>query len=120
VSEHYYHGGIVGLEADDVLLPPAHTRAVSISDVAGWPVCRRDRVYLTPDLEEARVYAGLTSGRGDVYEVVPVGELEREHAGSFMAPAARITAVVERGVDKRQALERIEVDLARARRAGAA
>lgn len=110
---HLWHGGVPDLRPGDQIRPgqsrPAHP---------GCPWCearergeagpggidplafRTDRVYLTPIREYARHYASLY-GRGDLYRVEPDGEVERsteDTIETWLAPAAIVTAVVERAV----------------------
>jgi hypothetical protein len=64
------------------------------------PSHRPAEVYLTSDREYARHYASLY-GRGDLYRVVPVGDLAESAEDSFptwTAPAARVVAVYARAV----------------------
>lgn len=64
------------------------------------PRARPDRVYMTRHRGYARHYASLW-GRGDLYRVEPVGPLERsleDTIESWMAPGARVLAVVERAI----------------------
>ena len=65
---------------------------------------------MTTDAEEAAVYAALAApgGRGDVYEVEPVGELEPDSAAapgtaSYATPAATVVRVIRRGVPVEEA-----------------
>jgi Rifampin ADP-ribosyl transferase len=99
-----YHGGVPGLVPGQKLLPPSLTGACSCADHDSEH-CRADRVYLTTDAEEAAVYAALATpgGRGDVYEVEPIGELRPDRAAAPMAssyatPAATVARVIRRGV----------------------
>lgn len=76
------------------------------------PTGRPDRVYLTTDRDYARFYASLY-GRGDLYRVEPVGEIElstEDHFETWCAPAARVLAPVDRAVlltpGQRRALDR--------------
>jgi hypothetical protein len=109
----YYHGGVPGLAIGD-LLEPGHSRdhrhpgcpwcaAHERGDAhlgADGPSRRPGRVYMTEDREYARYHASLY-GRGDLYMVEPVGELEPSDEDSFptaVAPAARVLAVLARGV----------------------
>jgi hypothetical protein len=110
-----WHGGVPGLRPGD-LIEPGYERQYH----DGCPFCeaRRaqaaggdvpvldglaehpDQVYLTPVREYARFYASLW-GRGDLYRVDPVGEVEgstEDTMESYRAPAARVVAVVERAV----------------------
>jgi rifampin ADP-ribosylating transferase len=71
-----WHGGAPGLSVGGRILPSCMTGAPSNADYGGGAVCRRDRVYLTVSREQAAFYAALhPSGRGQVYEVEPVGEV---------------------------------------------
>jgi hypothetical protein len=108
-----YHGGVPGLRIGD-LIQPGHSRD---DRHPGCPWCeararggahlgadgpshRPDRVYMTEDREYARYHASLY-GRGDLYLVSPAGEAERSDEDSFpswVAPAARVEAVLNRAV----------------------
>jgi hypothetical protein len=99
-----YHGGVPGLVPGQALYPPSLMGARSCADLDAEH-CRSDRVYLTTDQADAVVYAALVplGGRGDVYEVEPLGVLEPDLPGdlctsSYAAPAATVVAVVRRGV----------------------
>jgi hypothetical protein len=111
-TRRYYHGGIADLRVGDLITPgvDGHRRHHD-----GCPICRarnngqvapldptpdRHGVYLTADREYARYYASLT-GRGDLYVVDPVGDVQRsseDHFDTVIAPAARVWAVYERAV----------------------
>jgi rifampin ADP-ribosylating transferase len=108
-----YHGGVPGLIPGEKLLPPLLTDASSCADYDGEH-CRADRVYVTTDAEEAAMYAALTApgGRGDVYEVEPIGELELDPAAapetsSYATPAATVVRVIRRGVPLEEAAARM-------------
>lgn len=108
-----YHGGARRLDRVGLILPPARTGALSLAEYA--PVTRRDRVYLTADTLVAHMYA-LMVGRGDVYEVEPLGEIEPDpdyrgsaDTPSFQTPMARIVRVVARNVTRWQGLTAEEV-----------
>ncbi len=107
-----FHGGIPDLRAGD-LIEPGHERRVH----AGCPWCtaraaggsflgidgpseRTDRVYATSNRLYAKHYASLW-GRGDLYRVSPVGELEpstEDSIESFTAPAWRVESILDRAV----------------------
>jgi hypothetical protein len=105
-----FHGGVPGLRAGD-LIEPGHERKVH--DGCAWCAARAqlppsadglalqvDRVYLTPERLYARHYASLY-GRGDLYRVEPVGELQRsteDTVETWTAPAARVVAALDRAV----------------------
>lgn len=107
-----FHGGIPDLRAGNVI-EPGHGRKAH----AGCPWCAAraagrahlgmdgpslhgDRVYATTNRLYAKHYASLW-GRGDLYRVEPVGQLElsiEDHIESFTAPAFRVAAVLDRVV----------------------
>ena len=107
-----FHGGAPGLRPGD-LVEPGHERKAHPG--CAWCTARtrgeltaatdglsehQDRVYLTPERLYARYYASLY-GRGDLYRVEPVGELERsteDTVETWTVPAARIVAVLDRAV----------------------
>lgn len=102
------HGGCPYCEAR------ASGRAVVAPDGSpiDAPTGRPDYVYLTVDRDYARFYASLY-GRGDLYRVEPVGDIElstEDHFETWCAPAARILAIVDRAVlltpGQRRALDR--------------
>lgn len=105
-----YHGGRAGLRVGQLLLPPAITGVKPANEYADYPpgVYRPDRVYLTTDPENARLFAALhpsgTADRGgDVYRVEPLHGLERDHdckirGMSYQAPQARIVAIAATSV----------------------
>ncbi len=96
----YYHGGVGHLTKGQYLLPPAITRARSLSEFGAADVHRRDRVYVTTDPHAALLYAAAAPARSAaIYEVEP-DELEHDPdcnvAGlSFQCSRARIVRVVE-------------------------
>lgn len=91
------------------LLPtlPAHkaaTARAALAEIDGVPDAapldpatgRPDRVYLTSHLPYARWYAARS--RGDLYQVRPIGQLERSPEDtweSWTAPSAVVVKVVE-------------------------
>jgi hypothetical protein len=101
----FFHGGTRKLRRGGILLPPAKSGAPSSADFGADGVCRRDRVYVTDDLDQARMFAILAppKGHGSVYEVEPLGDLEpdpdfRGETGSWQVSMARVLRVVERRV----------------------
>lgn len=94
----YFHGGFPRLRAGDFVLPPSVTGSHTTADYGAQAVCRRDRVYVTTDLQAAKIFAAMfPNGRGCVYEGEPDGALEpdpdcRETGYSFQCPRARILA----------------------------
>lgn len=100
-----YHGGARWLDRKGVILPPSRTGAPCGSDFGGAGVHRRDRVYLTSSLDEARMFALLAPprGGGTVYEAEPIGDTEPDPdysgpAVCVQVPMARIVRVVDRRV----------------------
>lgn len=111
-STRLWHGGVPDLKPGD-LIEPGHQR--KSHDGCPWcaardeggahlgidpPSERADQVYLTPIREYARFHASLY-GRGDLYRVEPVGDVERsteDTIETWTAPTARVVAVVERYV----------------------
>lgn len=72
-----YHGGVPGLKIGELVLPPTETGAMSSSDFGACHVHRRDRVYVSSDPLGAAIFAALhPSGKGCVYEVRPLGDIE--------------------------------------------
>lgn len=105
-----FHGGVPGLRPGD-LIEPGHARRVVdgckwCADRATLPATldglpeHDDRVYLTPVRLYGRYYASLY-GRGDLYQVEPLGELlpsTEDNVETWTAPAARVIAAVDRAV----------------------
>lgn len=106
-----FHGGMPDLRPGD-LIQPGHER--KLHDGCPWCEARRDggaylgmdgptpegRVYATTNRLYAKHYASLW-GRGDLYRVEPVGELERsteDSIESFFAPSLRVASVLDRVV----------------------
>jgi hypothetical protein len=105
-----FHGGVPSLRPGD-LIEPGHERKVH--DGCAWCAARAElppgedglpllaaAVYLTPERLYAIHYASLY-GRGDLYRVEPVGELQRsteDTVETWTAPAARVIAVLDRAV----------------------
>lgn len=131
----YFHGGVAGLYPGDRILPPATTgrrasRSFLPDDLRGdADHVREDRVYLTTDVEIARMYAGLhpdgTRKRGgDLYRVTPEGPVEPDPdwlggpGMSVQAVAAWVLGIVKTGVPRRPFLAFAQMVLAEERRAG--
>jgi len=106
-----FHGGVPGLRVGD-LIEPGHDRKVhegypwcearvNGTTFAGMdPLSQPGRVYFTTHRLYAKHYASLW-GRGDLYRVVPVGDVLRspeDSIESFTAPALRVAAVLDRMV----------------------
>lgn len=112
MNPRLYHGGAPGLRVGD-LIKPGHERRHH--DGCAWCEARRkgeahqgidgpsrhqDRVYVTTHRLYARHYASLW-GRGDLYRAEAVGDLTRsteDTVETFLVPAARIAAVLDRAV----------------------
>lgn len=110
MSRILYHGGVPDLEPGD-LIEPGHSRDTQHDDC---PICRKRReqgaaapegtqhpenVYCTTNRLYAKLHASLY-GRGDVYQVEPLGELtpstdEGDPEGSYRCPLLRVKRVVD-------------------------
>lgn len=105
----YFHGGVSGLVPGDLIEPPtSNQRAMEYRTavdrgkamVGQSYVSDPGKVYMTTDLGYARVYADRH--RGDVYEVVPLGQVDKDPdhlQNCFQSFGARVVKVVERQVD---------------------
>ena len=71
MKTRYLHGGNRKLNVGDYILPPSETGAIGISH----PSHRKDRVYMTPDIVDARFYASAAK-HPVVYQVIPDGDIE--------------------------------------------
>lgn len=117
----YFHGGVSGLYPGDRLLPPSQTGARASRDFLPEAMremaahVRTDRVFLTTELELARMYAGLHPDGdrrrgGDLYRVVPEGPVEPdpdwdgEPGVSVQVASARVVGIVKTGVPRREFL----------------
>lgn len=109
----YWHGGFPGLGVGDIVragherrahdgCPWCEARAAGAAgpgDIDG-PSLRSGRVYLTTSRLYAKHYASLW-GRGDLYRVEPVGDVEpssEDTIETVTASAARVLSVYERAV----------------------
>jgi hypothetical protein len=125
----YYHGGAAGLRVGGSILPPTITGVRAAIDSVpeaeplrqqGELVARRDRVYITADLDAARLFAALhpdgTAKRGgDVYEVEPLGEVEPDPdcltpGYSWRCERARILRIVRTGIPRARYLAGDDAD----------
>jgi rifampin ADP-ribosylating transferase len=100
-----FHGGTRRLDRVGLILPPSKTGVATTGEYGAGAIHRADRVYLTTELEQARIFAicAPPKGRGDIYECEPIGDLEPDpdYSGlgaSWAVPMARIIRVVERNV----------------------
>lgn len=100
--KRYYHGGIKGLTRGDKILPPSVTGKSTLlqyaREVDPTGVQRNDRIYLTTDKKAAKMFASVYP-YGDVYEVIPDGEIESdpdclEDGLSYQCHSATIKYVV--------------------------
>ncbi|MEV0584056.1 hypothetical protein [Nonomuraea sp. NPDC050310] len=109
-ESRYWHGGAPGLQVGDLILPgrPNFVDGCAVCDAhrAGQshafdPLTQHtDRVYITTDREYARFYASKYP-KGDLYTVVPVGELtlsSEDHFPSWHVAQARVVSVYDRYV----------------------
>jgi hypothetical protein len=106
-----YHGGVPGKRIGDLIVP-GHSRD---DRHRGCPICEArangrlgvdpptlhsDRVYVTANRLYARYYASLY-GRGDLYLVIPEGDIERSDEDPFecyYCESARVSVVIDRSV----------------------
>jgi len=123
----FYHGGVPDLRPGDLLVP-GHSRRHH--DGCPWCLARaaggahlgldgpsqREAVYFTPVRLYAKFHASLY-GRGDLYRVEPVGDLElstEDTVETWTAPAARVLSVYDRAVlltdTERRRLNRLWAD----------
>lgn len=71
--DKWFHGGAPRLKK---ILPPKETGAASSASYGGAEVCRRDRIYVTKNVDEAKIFAAMYPiDSGHVYEVIPHGEI---------------------------------------------
>jgi len=94
--KRYYHGGVPGLRVGDMLLPPSVTGKSTLlkyaQEIDPSGPQRADKVYLTTDLEAAKLFA-FAYPCGHVYRAVPALPLEddpdcKEPGISYQTPAA--------------------------------
>lgn len=103
LTQRYYHGGVRGLKKGDKIQPPTITGNSTLLQYArelspDGPQ-REDRVYLTTDKKAARLYASVMP-RGDVYEVIPDGELEDDPDCKVVGLSYQCTsATIKRVID---------------------
>ena len=109
----YWHGGIPDLRPGDRIVPGhqrkthpgcpwCEARAKGTAGPGGidGPSLHQDVVYMTTNRLYAKHYASLY-GRGDLYQVLPVGAIApslEDTIETFMASSAVVTAVYERAV----------------------
>ena len=112
-TKAWWHGGVPDLRPGD-LIEPGHGRAAH--DGCPWcearangeagpggldgPSQRPDRVYVTSHRLYAKHHASLW-GRGDLYRVEPVGDVEpsaEDTIETVVCAAARVVAVYDRAV----------------------
>jgi hypothetical protein len=96
----YFHGGYGQLKVGDLVLPPAETKAPSLASFGAHSVCDRSKVYVCSIQEGALLYACMHhSGRGKIYEVEPIGDLQEDPDAkftgfSFSCDRARVIRVI--------------------------
>ena len=110
-TKRYWHGGVPGLRAGDLIAPRPAGDIGHLVD--GCPTCDARRagqpldadnndpgsVYVTTDREYARLYAAGYP-RGALYRVEPIGELVettglKDPYPSWAVPSARVLAVYD-------------------------
>ena len=112
-TKAWWHGGVPDLRPGD-LIEPGHERAThdgctwcearangeaGPGDIDG-PSKEQDRVYVTSHRLYAKHHASLW-GRGDLYRVEPVGDVEASSEDTIetvVCSAARVVAVYDRAV----------------------
>jgi hypothetical protein len=108
----YYHGGSVGIRRFGHVLAPALTGVLSTADTGAHGVCRKDRVYVTTDINAAKLFASATK-QPCVYEVEPIGTLEddpdcNQKGFSFQCEKAKVKRIYRMSINEvnhfRQAL----------------
>jgi hypothetical protein len=128
----FYHGGVPGLNPGDVIEPgferrPVEGCAICKARAAGKtyvvdgqpidpPTVHDDRIYVTTERLYALFHASLY-GRGDLYVVDPVGEMERsteDTIESYICERAVVRTVYRRCVlltnaERRRVYRRWEV-----------
>jgi hypothetical protein len=84
-GKRFWHGGAPGLAPGNYILPASETGSSAATDkvlaaeAMGEIPYSQDVVYITNNLELALIFAGrYKGGFGDVYEVSPVGQIERD------------------------------------------
>lgn len=97
-----YHGGYGGLKDGSMVLPPSVRGAKTCADYGAGHVCRRDKIYVTTDIDDARSIASQTPN-GKVYEVMPIGDISPDPdclvpGLSFECDRARVVRVVPRRI----------------------
>ncbi len=117
MSDFLFHGGARDLNPGDSILPPDRTGVESVRDWAAdagldGSVIRTDRVFLTPHMEAAAMFAALSAARwpaergvgGDLYAVMaeppiePDPDWSGEPGGSVQCPSAVVLQVVRRRI----------------------
>lgn len=107
----YYHGGVPGLRAGDILThgherkhhdgcPWCGAKAAGKSFGGMDPPSQRAAVYVTTSREYAQFHASLY-GYGDLYVVEPIGLIEpsaEDHFPSWSCESARVVSVYKRAV----------------------
>ena len=97
MTQKYYHGGSLGIRRFAHVLPPVITGALSTADTGAHGVCRKDRVYITTDINAAKLFASANQ-QPCVYEVDPIGTLEddpdcSQKGLSFQCQKARVKRI---------------------------
>lgn len=89
----WYHGGRIGLQVGDILVPGTQTGLHS----GRTP---KPHVYVSPSFDIAFQYANRFTGQGCVYRVQPIGEIQADISlpeYQFHCQSARIMEVVKEG-----------------------
>lgn len=119
----YFHGGFGGLSPGQFVVPPNVSKASSTASYGAAGVCNRDKVYVTTEFHAALLFAcAHPSGKGKVYEVEPVGEVEDDPDAqlpgfSFQCERARVKRVIK---VKGKMIRQVQKELLAQLRSGAA
>jgi hypothetical protein len=100
MKRRFFHGGVSGLEIGEYILPPSITNRPQ-NGIAPSHIRRKDRVYVTPSLTDAQLFAAHHPGPL-IYEVEPEGGIE-DDPDHKIPGISRIIAIQEIPADKLQA-----------------
>lgn len=105
----YFHGGVRGLRAGQLILPPSAHKGPTLARYADQLAIGTDPkakellesrmwVFVAPVRKVARVFAALYPGGGALYQVEPIGRLIDDPdcpGSSYACPRALIIAVYD-------------------------
>lgn len=105
-SGKFYHGSLQKFEVGQYITPPKARKTRGRTAKFDVPGYNPERVYITPHYDIAANFTHLEGGKGDhvgyMYEVEPVGKMERDTDGdlsraAFGVDAARVVRVIKGG-----------------------